>query len=408
MKTVKFISVLVFSVFIFVGCVQNDSAMHSSSFTQSTVSSENIKSNGSVKEKSIYQEMYTNYSNEITKILSNLRQLAGSEIAEENSDNLTFETKKHSYKNIPCEVKKTSIKGEDTPIQYSVTLTDEKKVTQILYYFDENDISYFQEVILEYPTSEKLPSTIANFSTHEYFKKQTEQETFCIIPQLKICVPIENKNIFSLQEMELFFQTGTGELPEGDIVLEKSLDEILENTKITNIEFSKELYNKYNQESEKTISEYSYDSSTTLQKKYILQEGYTPEDMIDSEYVGYYSTKISTPTSNNVHYLQEFSAVGGQTANICYKIDEATVLVVSSFTGYANWNWEKTNSKIVYTLGVTKKIHDSMNNKEYYMVPELGVVTEYDAYYDTEEDIYYNLTFSGIEDGFNSSTEIIT
>jgi len=130
--------------------------------------------------------------------------------------------------------------------------------------------------------------------------------------------------------------------------------------------------------------------------------------MIDSEYVGYYSTKISTPTSNNVHYLQEFSAVGGQTANICYKIDEATVLVVSSFTGYANWNWEKTNSKIVYTLGVTKKIHDSMNNKEYYMVPELGVVTEYDAYYDTEEDIYYNLTFSGIEDGFNSSTEIIT
>jgi len=83
--------------------------------------------------------------------------------------------------------------------------------------------------------------------------------------------------------MELFFQTGTGELPEGDIVLEKSLDEILENTKITNIEFSKELYNKYNQESEKTISEYSYDSSTTLQKKYILQEGYTPEDMIDTE-----------------------------------------------------------------------------------------------------------------------------
>jgi len=410
MKSIKKTFLLILATVMLTSCTVNEvSSISSSVSTYSSEISEPIISEEINNYSEEFKELYKQYENQYNEKLGALHPLFTTRDSVRTSDvPVAVEEKNFFYEGLPAAIEKMFNANDGTIYQYVITITGEKSITKYIYYFDDNDFTYCQKIEFFYFTKEKEVEDLMRSKSYLFVQKQNTDETFLMIDhRIEICVPIEKKEIFTLDEMNNFFEISIGNLPNDEIILKNSVEEILGGLTYLDIEdFSKnqEIYKEYMAQINtmfETLTE-EYTSSYKKQKKFSLESDQNRDFVysVDGFFEGTYLTRISTNIGDVRHYISQVSGYGGERAVLAYSVPSNILYQEWLDVGYADREWMYSNQKLPIFYSADIDISDSKNNIFYRVIPELKIVYSNNSY----GDVY---TFAKIDEDYDSYTNII-
>jgi len=409
MKSIKKIFVLILATMLLTSCTVNEvSFISSSTSTYSSETSEPILSEQEKNHSEEFKELYKQYENQYDEKLSVLDILFTTKNSVKTSDiPVTLEKKEFTYQSLPATIEKIFNAKDGTIYQYVITITDTKSITKYIYYFDENTFTYCEKIDLFYFTEKKGIDELLHSKVYFYVQKQDTDETFLMIDSIQICVPIEKKEIFTLDKMNDFFETPIGDLPNDEIILQNRLEEILgglEYLGIDDIAKNQEIYKEYIAQIDtmfKTL-ETEYASSYKKQKKFSLESDQNRNYVYASDgfFDGRYLTRIENDAETIRHYMSQTSAYGGEMYVPSYAVSKAILYDERIFVAYADRDWMHSNEKVITSYSVDSNIFDSEKNIDYHVIPELEIIYTYGS----SGDVF---TFSEINEAYDSYIYIV-
>lgn len=405
---IKKISIFILVIVLLTSCTAKDISSISSSTSVSS-SSASASSQSTISEETTnysdkFWDLYKQYREQYNEKLNALKILFTTENLVRKSDiPVSIEKKDFIYESLPATIEKISNEEDGTVYQYVITITNTKSITKYIYYFDDNSFTYCQKIDLSYFTEEKKLEDLMRSKVYFYVQKQETDETLLIIDSIQICVPIEKKEIFNLDEMNDFFETQKGSLPSSEIILQNSLEEILDGY-IDDISKSQEIYRNYILQTDTIFEtlEKEYELSYNKQKKFSLEseENRNYVYSTDGFFEGTYLTRIENSDGTDRHYIYQTSAYSGEQFRTSYSVSDTDLYDESLFITYADSNWMYSNEKLPIFYSIQAEFSDSETNTYYTLIPELKVVSTYK--YNGEV-----RTFAKIDELFDSYSNIV-